>query len=111
MPHVEIKYSNDITLDTELLFTQIETLINKHDPSAGVCKSRAYPCKQFKHSHVLLTISLLSKPHRDDIFTTKLADEIEFSIKQHFTQSLYFSFNIEYANNHYRTQHLQIDQP
>jgi len=103
MPHVEIKYSENLNLDIENIFDVVEEIINKHDVSAGVCKSRAYPCSQYKYSHILVTISLLSKPHRNKIFTQKLSEEIEVSIKKQLKQSLYFSLNIEYSQSYYTT--------
>ncbi|KGJ93660.1 tautomerase family protein [Colwellia psychrerythraea] len=103
MPHVEIKYSDNIKLDTNIVFDEVEEVINKHDKSAGECKSRAYPCSRFKYAHLLVTVSLLTKPHRDELFTQKLSNEIESVIKSHLKQSLYFSLNIEYSLNYYTT--------
>ncbi len=103
MPHVEIKYSDNVEFDTNKVFDAIEAVINKKDKSAGECKSRAYPCTQYKYAHILVTVSLLPKPHRDKIFTEKLSSEIETAIKAHLKQSLYFSLNIEYSLNYYTT--------
>jgi len=103
MPHVEIKYSDNLTIDTNKVFDAIERIINQTDPSAGECKSRAYPCTQYKYAHILVTISLLSKPHRDKTFTQLLSAEIESAIKAHLHQSLYFSLNIEYSLAYYTT--------
>ena len=50
MPHVEIKYSDNLDIDTKEVFDVIEGIINKKDSSAGVCKSRAYPCSEYKYS-------------------------------------------------------------
>lgn len=103
MPHVEIKYSDNLNIDTNKVFDVVEEIINKNDMSAGECKSRAYPCSQYKYSHILITVSLLTKPHRDEIFTQKLSGEIEEAIKTHLKQSLYFSLNIEYNLAYYTT--------
>ena len=103
MPHVEIKYSNNLEFDTNKIFDAVEEVINKKDMSAGECKSRAYPCSQYKYSHMLVTVSLLTKPHRDKAFTQMLSAEIEKVIKAHLKQSLYFSLNIEYSLNYYTT--------
>lgn len=48
MPHVEIKYSDNVDIGTHKIFDAVEKIINDHDASAGVCKSRAYPCAQYK---------------------------------------------------------------
>ncbi|OUR61182.1 hypothetical protein A9Q74_10355 [Colwellia sp. 39_35_sub15_T18] len=103
MPHVEIKYSDNLDIDINKIFDAVEKIINKNDLSAGECKSRAYPCSQYKYSHILITVSLLTKPHRDKVFTHNLSAEIEKAIKVHLKQSLYFSLNIEYSLDYYTT--------
>ena len=103
MPHVEIKYSDNLDIETDKIFDAVEKVINENDMSAGVCKSRAYPCSQYKYSHILVTVSLLTKPHRDKVFTQKLSGEIEKAIKVHLKQSLYYSLNIEYSQDYYTT--------
>lgn len=103
MPHVEIKFSDNLNINTDNIFDTVEKIINKKDKSAGECKSRAYPCAQYKYSHILVTVSLLTKPHRDIVFTQNLSLELEKAIKSHLKQSLYFSLNIEYSLDYYTT--------
>ncbi len=103
MPHVEIKYSDNLKIGTKEIFDVIEGIINKKDSSAGECKSRAYPCSEYKYTHILVTISLLTKPHRNEEFTLALSRELEDSIKLHLKQSVYFSLNIEYSLAYYTT--------
>ena len=109
MTHVEIKYSDNLTFNTQDIIDDIEGIINQKGASAGVCKSRAYPCSEYKHPHILVTVSLLTKPHRDEQFTLELSAEIESAIKSHLQQSLYFSLNIEYSNAYYTTNVHQVD--
>jgi len=109
MPHVEIKYSDNLDINTKEIFDVIEGVINKKDSSAGECKSRAYPCAEYKYTHILISISLLSKPHRDKEFTLQLSNELERAIKLHLKQSLYFSLNIEYSLAYYTTNIHRID--
>ncbi|MCL1066093.1 hypothetical protein L2735_04635 [Shewanella olleyana] len=109
MPHVEIKYSDNLNINTQAIFDDVEIIINQKDASAGVCKSRAYPCSEYKHTHILVTISLLTKPHRDEQFTLELSAEIESAIKPHLKQNLYFSLNIEYSSAYYTTNVHQVD--
>jgi 5-carboxymethyl-2-hydroxymuconate isomerase len=109
MPHVEIKYSDNQEIKTEKIFDDIERIINTHDASAGECKSRAYPCSEYKYTHILITISLLTKAHRDEKFTLSLSKELEASIKKHLTKSVYFSINIEYNDSYYTTNMHLID--
>ncbi len=54
MPHVEIKYSDDLNIDTKNIFDDIENIINEVDSGAGICKSRAYPCSEYKYTHILV---------------------------------------------------------
>ncbi|AGH80885.1 hypothetical protein PCNPT3_04715 [Psychromonas sp. CNPT3] len=103
MPHVEIKYSDNVEINTNDIFDLIEDIINKKDPSAGECKSRAYPCAEYKYSHILVIVSLLTKPHRDEKFTHQLSHELELAIKNHLKQSVYFSLSIEYSLAYYTT--------
>lgn len=109
MPHVEIKYSDNLQIDSKEVFDVIEAIINKKDASAGVCKSRAYPCLEYKYSHILITISLLTKPHRDEAFTLALSSELQQAIKSHLKQSVYFSLNIEYSQAYYTTNVHLVD--
>ncbi|GIC76875.1 hypothetical protein [Moritella sp. F3] len=109
MPHVEIKYSDNLNINVDTIFNDVESIINGKDASAGECKSRAYPCSQYKYSHILVTVSLLTKPHRDKAFTQNLSLEIEKAIKVHLKQSLYFSLNIEYSLDYYTTNIHSVD--
>ena len=103
MPHVEIKYSDNLNIDTKNIFDDIESTINQFDSSAGVCKSRAYACHEYKHTHLLLTVDLLTKPHRDETFTNNLSEELQKVVKKYLTQSLYFSLDIKYSGPYYYT--------
>lgn len=103
MPHLEIKYSADIELDAELLFDKIESTINKLDPSAGVCKSRSYPAKSYKHSHVMVEVWLLQKQHRNQAFTQALLKEIKNCIKKQIANYCYVSIQLHYRDANYET--------
>ena len=112
MPHVEVKYSDDLDIDVPRLFEDVERVINAHDASAGICKSRAYPCAQYKYPHLLIDIALLSKPHRGHAFTEALSADIEATVKGLLRQSAYFSMNIQYSLTHYVTNtHIVEGQP
>ncbi len=69
MPHVEIKYSNDIKLNYDALFDSVEATINKLDSSAGACKSRAYPTVKSKGSVEISLTSFIN-------FSSQLFDKI-----------------------------------
>ncbi|MCB0309512.1 MAG: hypothetical protein KDD48_09085 [Bdellovibrionales bacterium] len=105
MPHAEINYSNDISIDFNKLFVAIENTINQLDPSAGICKCRAYPSATYRHTHVLVTVSLLIKSHRDEVFTQELMKALELTIKSHLKKTCYFSLLITYNPSQYITNH------
>ena len=104
MPHVELKCSSDLSVETVKLFEDIEKLINQIDPSSGVCKSRAYPCLDFLHTHLLVSLKMLPKPHRDEAFTRNLTTQLIQLIKEYVNQPCYFSFELIYADAFYVTQ-------
>jgi len=103
MPHAELKYSSDLKIDAENILTLIEARINEHDPKAGACKGRAYPAAVFHRSHILVEISMVTKPHRDEAFTLALRDALEIAIKGCLTQRCYFSLGIRYSDVVYIT--------
>lgn len=103
MPHLEIKYSADIDFDIEVLFDQIESAINQLDPSAGVCKSRAYPAKSYKYSHVMIEVWLLPKQHRNHVFTQALLKELKDRVKKQIINDCYVSVQLYYRDINYTT--------
>ena len=103
MPHAEIKYSADLDLPLADLFQEIERTINAHDPSAGARKGRAYPARDFHHSHILVELSLLSKPYRGAAFTAGLMEELERRIKALVPVPCAFSMALNYSGPTYVT--------
>ncbi|SMX43423.1 hypothetical protein [Maliponia aquimaris] len=108
MPHAELKYSNDLALDAQAILAAVEQVIQRHDPGAGACKGRAYPAPVFHHSHVLLSLSLLAKPHRDAAFTRALMAEVEVAVKALILQDCYFSFDLAYNTATYVTNRHEV---
>lgn len=103
MPQADLKFSNDIGINTATLFPAIEATIARHDPGAGDCKCRAYPAAQYHHTHVLLSLMMLAKPHRDAGFTHALMADIETLVKSHISQPCAFSFSLTYNTGYYVT--------
>ncbi len=103
MPHADIKYSSDLKINAEEILQAIEETILGKDTGAGACKGRAYPADQFNHTHILVTVALLQKPHRDRAFTVSLTEELEKAIKVHIHQSCAFSLSVEYNLDTYIT--------
>lgn len=103
MPHAEIKYSDDLELDAEAILGDIEATILRHDAESGACKGRAYPAAQYRYRHVLITVSMLSRPHRDAAFTEALLHDLEGAIKTRIAQRCHFSLGIAYSDSAYVT--------
>ena len=109
MPHAELKFSSDLSFDAKHVLAVIEERINAHDPNAGACKGRAYPTARFHHTHLLVDISMLRKPHRDAAFTAALRDDLERSIKACLGQRCFFSLGISYSDDAYITNEFVPD--
>ena len=107
MPHVELKYSNDLTIKSTELFNAIEKVTNEMDSSAGMCKSRAYPTNTYLHTHVLLTMKVLQKPHRDKLFMQSLASKLEELLVAVLPQGCAYSVDLVFSNEYYVTS--QVD--
>ncbi len=104
MPHAELKYSDDIRLDSAAILAQIEAIILRHDDGAGACKGRAYPTGAYHHSHVTVSVSLLVKPHRDASFSNALLAELEQKISAMIPTPCEFSFGLQYSSPFYVTR-------
>ncbi len=103
MPHLEINYSEDIKVDVNKLFESIEKTIQTFDPSSGDCKSRATTIKCFRHSHILVNLWLLTKPHRDQAFSQCLLDVVQQIIQKHIPSNCHLSLQLYYRDANYRT--------
>ncbi|WP_295311860.1 hypothetical protein [Roseobacter sp.] len=108
MPHAELKYSDSLTLDAPAVLAEIEHIILQHDAGSGECKGRAYPCAQTHHTHLLLSLTMLEKPHRDDAFTRALMADIEAAVKARIHTSCFFSFGLDYSRGAYITNTHQV---
>lgn len=107
MPHAEVKHSADLEFDAEGLFRTIEETILKHDPASGECKCRAYPAARYRHTHCLVSVSMLTRPHRDAAFTRALLRDLEAEVRAHLAQPCFFSLGIAYSDDAYiTTQHM-----
>jgi hypothetical protein len=109
MPHAELKYSADLKIHAGKVLRLIEERINAHDPGAGECKGRAYPASIFHHTHLLVEISMLTKPHRDATFTRAVRDDLEQAIKGCLHQRCFFSLAIRYSDDAYITNEFVPD--
>ena len=108
MPHAELKYSSDLQIDASAVLAAIEAVIQRHDAGSGDCKGRAYPADQFHHTHLLVSLGLLQKPHRDAAFTKALMDDIEATVKSMIPQSCFFSLGLDYSSGAYVTNRHEV---
>ncbi|MBT6521126.1 MAG: hypothetical protein HOM17_03350 [Rhodobacteraceae bacterium] len=72
-------------------------------PDLAIVNRRSYPAEASNHTHLLIEISMLSKPHRDEAFTLRLRDAIAAAVKCHLKQSCYISLAITYSDAMYLT--------
>ena len=107
MPHAEIKYSADIALETQAMMALIETTIANHDSGAGAVKSRAYQIDDFRHTHVIINITLLPKAHRDADFMNALLGDLSAGLKGIVDQPCAFSLELAFNGPYYHTDNLQ----
>ena len=103
MPHAELKYSADLDLDAAAILAAVERVIQRHDAGSGECKGRVYPAAVFHHTHVILSLSLLTKPHRDEAFTRALLTDVEQAVKAMIGQRCFFSLALDYSDAYYVT--------
>jgi hypothetical protein len=103
MPHAELRYSSDLSLDPAHVLDRIEQVLQRHDPGSGECKGRAYPAEIFRHSHCLVSVSLLAKPHRNSSFIAALTEDIEREVKACIPEPCYFSLDISFSSQLYVT--------
>ncbi|MBU2981840.1 hypothetical protein KO498_08430 [Lentibacter algarum] len=103
MPHADLKYSNDLELDAPQLLAEVEALILRHDDGAGACKGRAYPSKAFHHSHALLEVAVLRKPHRDAAFMNALLDDLTALLQSYLPSGCACSVALNFSSDYYFT--------
>ena len=103
MPHAEICYSSDLSLDPKRVLTRIEEVMQAHDPASGECKGRAYPADVFHHTHFIARVSLLAKPHRDTAFILALSNDLERAIKDCIPEPCLFTLDISFSSPIYVT--------
>ncbi len=108
MPHAEISYSSDLSIDAHAMLQRIEDILGQHDPESGACKGRAYPAETFLHTHILIRISMLSKPIRDAAFTARLLSDLETNLKSFLSRDCYFSLAIDYSGPTYLTNEFKV---
>lgn len=109
MHHAEIRYSSDMDLEPTQILARIEAIIQGKDPGSGACKGRAYRADAAHHRHILVEVSLLDKPHRDDAFMSDLCAQLETEIKSHLSGDYAFSLALTFSPKVYVTYGVRAD--
>lgn len=107
MPHAQIKYTADMTLDTSAMLELIQTTIANHDAGAGICKGRASRIEDYKHTHVIINVTMLPKAHRDAEFMNTLLADMSAGLRAIVDQPCAFSLEIGFNGPYYVTDTLQ----
>ena len=103
MPHAELCYSADLSLDPAQTLARIEEVLQAHDAGSGECKGRAYPAEVFHHTHFIARISLLAKPHRAAAFIAALSADLETASKACIPEPCLFTLDISFSSQIYVT--------
>lgn len=107
MPQADLSYSSQIPLDTAAVLTAIETVISTQDAGAGACKGRAHPLEQTHHTHVLLRLRLLNKPHRDDLFMQALLTALQTALRPLIPAPCILGIELGFLEPHYASLTLE----
>ncbi len=104
MPQINMKYSSDLkTIDFHRFFIDMEIIINEHDSTAGICKSRAYPADIYHHTHIDISILMIKKKHRDESFMHNLQEKLILVCKNYIPKNCLYSLNLAFSGEYYFT--------
>lgn len=106
MPHADLKYSPDLSIDAADLLRRVEEVLQAHDPGSGDCKGRAYPAAVAHHDHLLLEVSMLPKAHRDDAFLDALQTDLAAALRPALPRPCWLSIELRFSGRHYLTEML-----
>lgn len=109
MPQAEIKYSSDLAIDPLAILAAIEAVLKQHDDGVGACKGRGYPTDHYHHSHIIVSVSILIKPHRDEAYSQDLLAKLEKSIKALIPVPCAFSVGLDFLTPFYAASLHQPD--
>jgi len=101
MPQADLSYSATLDLDAAAMLAAIEAVIRQHDDSAGQCKGRAHPLAQTHHTHALLRVRMLRKPHRDDAFMQGLLAALQTALREVVPAPCILGIELGFLEPHY----------
>lgn len=96
MPQADLYYSEDLNIDAKALLGQLEAVIWEKDAGSGECKGRAHPVQAYHHTHVLLVLKMMDRPHRTEAFLTDLSDRIAKILGHGINQPCALSVSVEF---------------
>ncbi|MDG1069396.1 MAG: hypothetical protein P8P40_13640 [Sulfitobacter sp.] len=106
MPQADLSYSADLKLDAAAILAAVEETIAARDNTSGACKGRAYPLEQTHHTHVLLRLRMLRKPHRDDAFMQGLLAALQTALEPLIPTPCILGVELGFLEPHYASRTL-----
>ena len=103
MPQADLSYSADLNLDAAEILAKIEAVILDHDSGAGACKGRASRSDVFHHTHLLLRVAILRKPHRDETFRSALVHDLAKLVDAYLPKGTQRAVELNFASDDYLT--------
>ena len=110
MPHMDLKYSSDLDINTAALFEAVERTLQAHDDNTGPCKCRAYPADAYHHSHCLIELRMFAKRERDAAFLAGLVKALEEVLIKYLTSDCCISVMISFSEPAYITREFTMDE-
>ena len=107
MPQADLSYSAQIALDPAIILAKIEEVISAYDGNAGDCKGRAFAVENTHHSHILLRLRMLRKPHRDDTFMQGLLAALQTELRSHIPSPCILGIELGFLETHYSSLTLE----
>ena len=107
MPQADLSYSADIAIDATIILAKIEEVISAYDGNAGECKGRAFALEETHHTHILLRLRMLRKPHRDDTFMQGLLTALQTELRHHIPPPCILGVELGFLEQHYGSLRLE----
>lgn len=101
MPQADLHYTADQSLNAPALLAEIERIIHANDDTSGYCKGRGHRIEAFHHSHLLLRLSMLPKPHRDADYARDLGAKLATALQTQATAPCAVNVQIRFDLEHY----------
>lgn len=101
MPQADLSFSSEISFDASAVLVKIEEVIAAHDATSGACKGRAHALDVTHHTHVLLRLRMLKKPHRDDAFMQTLLATLQTALRPMIPAPCILGIELGFLEHHY----------